>query len=105
MKKIPLKICIYLSAVFFLLGILTIAFHYERYNFRLAPCSICNIKYSSSLSAQKIKTGHLSVMIADRLWPGPILPASHELLLTDTPAHIPLLLSYTVFNKAPPIIS
>ena len=105
MKKISPKIFISLSAFFFLLAILTLAFHYERYTFRLAGCSICNIKYSTSLSVQKITSEPLSAMAADRPWLGAILLASRETLLTDAPAHIPLLFSCTLFNKAPPVIS
>jgi len=105
MKKIAPKISIFLSAFFFLLAILTLAFHYERYTFRLAGCSICTIKYSTTLSVQKITSDPLSAMAADRPWLGAILPASHEILLTDAPAHIPSLFFCTLFNKAPPIIS
>ena len=104
-KKIPPKICIFLSANFFLLAILTLAFHYERYTFRLAGCSICNIKYSTSLSVQKIMSDPLSAMAANHPWAEGILPASHEILSTDAPVHIPSLLSCTLFNKAPPIFS
>ena len=105
MKKIPLNIYISLSAAFFLLAILTLAFHYERYGFRLAGCSICNIKNSTSLSVQKIKSDPLSAMAFDRPWPGALLLASRETLLTGAPGDIPLLLSCTLFNKAPPVIS
>ena len=104
-KKIPPIIYIFLSAIFFLLGILTLAFHYERYTFRLAGCSICNIKYSTSLSVQKINSDPLSAMAANHPWPEAILPASHEILSTDAPVYIPSLLSCSLFNKAPPIIS
>lgn len=105
MKKIPLNIYISLSAAFFLLAILTLAFHYERYAVRLAGCSICNLKNSTSLSVQKVKSDPLSAMAAERPWLGAILPASPAILLTDAQTHIPLLLSCTLFNKAPPVIS
>ena len=105
MKKIPSKICIFLSASFFLLSILTLAFHYERCSYRLAGCSICNIKNSTSLSVQKIMSDPLSAMAANHPWPEEILPASPEILLTDAWVHIPSVLSCTLFNKAPPIFS
>jgi hypothetical protein len=104
-KKIPPKIYITLLAFFFLSAILTIAFHYERYIFLLAGCSICNIKNSTSLSVQKVKTDPLSAMVSGCPWAGEILAASKEISLIDGPAFIPSLLSCTLFNKAPPIIS
>ncbi len=105
MKKIPAKIYTSLLALFFVLAILTLAFHYERYAFRLAGCSICNIKNSTSLSVQKVKDDPLTAMAVDRPLPGEILSSSPEILQTDSQAHIPLLLCWTLFNKAPPIIS
>ena len=105
MEKIPPKIYIFLSSIFFLLAILTLAFHYERYTFRLAGCSICNIKNSTSLSVQKIKSDPLPAMGANHPWPEEILPTSREILSPDAPVHIPSLLSCSLFNKAPPIIS
>ena len=105
MKRILPKIYILLSAYFFLVAILTIAFHYERYTFRLAECSICNIKNSTSLSVQKVKCDPPSDMAADHPPQGGVLPALNETLLTDVPVHIPSLLSCALFNKAPPIIS
>jgi len=105
MKKTLLKIHISLLTFFFVLAILTLAFHYERYAFRLAGCSICNIKNSTSLSVQKIKSEPLSAMAFDRPWLGAILLASRETLLTKAPGDIPLLFSCTLFNKAPPVIS
>jgi hypothetical protein len=105
MKKTPFKIHISLLTFFFLLAILTLAFHYERYTFRLAGCSICNIKNSTTLSVQKIKSDPLPAIAADRPWRGAILLASCKTLLTYAPADIPLLFSYALFNKAPPVIS
>ena len=105
MKKTLFKIHISLLTFFFLLAILTLAFHYERYAFRLAGCSICNIKNSTSLSVQKINNEPLSAMAVDRPWLGGVLLASSEPSFTDAPVGIPLLLSCTLFNKAPPVIS
>ncbi len=105
MEKIPPKIYIFLSSIFFLLAILTLAVHYERYTIRLAGCSICNIKNSTSLSVQKIMSDPLSAMAANHPWSEAILPTAHEILSTDAPVHIPSLLSCSLFNKAPPIIS
>jgi len=99
------KITVFLSSIIFLLAILTLAFHYERYSYRLAGCSICNIKNSTSLSVQKIMSDPLSAMTANHPWPEEILPASPEILSADAPVHIPSLLSCTLFNKAPPIFS
>jgi hypothetical protein len=103
MKKFHPKIYIFLSSVFFLLAILTLAFHYERYIYRLAGCSICNIKNSTSLSFQKMKSDPLSAMPVTDPWAEAILPASYELLSPDAPVHIPSLHSGSLFNKAPPI--
>jgi hypothetical protein len=105
MKKATLKIHISLLTFFFLLAILTLAFHYERYTFRLAGCSICNIKNSTTLSVQKIKSDPLSPMAAGRPWTAAIFLGSPEILSAEAPAYVPLLFSCTLFNKAPPIIS
>jgi hypothetical protein len=105
MKKIPPKIFISLSVIIFLLAILTLAFHYERYTFRLAGCSICNIKNSTSLLVQKITSDPLSAMVANHPWPEEILTASLEILPADAEIYIPSLLSCALFNKAPPIFS
>ena len=99
------KITVFLSSIIFLLAILTLTFHYERYSYRLAGCSIWNIKNSTSLSVQKIMSDPLSAMAANHPWPEEILPASPEILSADAPVHIPSLLSCTFFNKAPPIFS
>ena len=105
MKKISPKIYIFLSSFFFLLAILTIAYHSERYTFRLAGCSLCNFKYSTSLSVQKINSDPLPAMAANHPWPEAILPASHEILSTDASVHIPSILSCSLLNKSPPIFS
>ncbi len=105
MKKISPKIYIFLSSFFFLLAILTIAYHSERYPFRLAGCSICKIKYSTSLSVQKINGDPLSAMAVNHPWSEGVFPEAHEILSTDASVHIPSLLSCSLLNKAPPIFS
>ena len=105
MKKIRLKSYIILSAFFFLSAILTFAYHYERYTFRLAGCSICSIKYSTSLSVQKINIDPPSAIAVPRPWPGATLPATYGLLSTEEPVYIPSLFSFSLFNKAPPVIA
>ena len=105
MKKTLLKIHISFLTFFFVLAILTLAFHYEKYAFFLPGCSICNIKNTTSLSVKKVTSEPLSAMASDRPWPSVILLASYEILLIEAPAHNPLLLSCTFFNKAPPVIS
>jgi hypothetical protein len=105
LNKIHSKNYILLSGIFFLLAILTLAFHFERYTFRLAGCSICHIKDSTSLSVQKIKSDPLSAMAANPPRPEGVLRPSHEIFSTDAPVHIPSLLSCALFNKAPPTFS
>jgi hypothetical protein len=104
-SKLFQKIQVFLSAIFFLVAILTITYHYESYAFRLADCSICNFKKSTSFSIQKVKNDPLSALILFRPWLKDDLPALHEIFLTDGPVYIPSLFSYSLCNKAPPIFS
>jgi hypothetical protein len=106
MSKSSSKIFTCLSAFFFAAAILTFALHYERYGFRLANCSICTSKDSSSLSLQKVKNDSPQpASIVNRPWLINALPKRQEKLLITEPVCIFSLLSESVANKAPPIFS
>ncbi len=106
MNKSSSKILICLSAFFFIAAILTFAFHYEPYAFRLNSCSICSIKDSTSLSVHKGKNNSLpTTFIVCRPWLIEVLPKLYETLLIAEPVRSLSLLSDSLPNKAPPIFS